>query len=178
MATIPFATLQAADTRSAEMWTAVLGRAKNPQDVTEYLYGRTVDPDTGDVAIEIPARDAYLDTLLRADKMTAAELAALVNLYPAWVTAHNYAIGDLCAYSSKLYKCVQAHRSQADWHPDIVPALFTAVAPFGVIPAWVQPIGGSDAYALGALVAFQGQVWRSTIAANVWQPGVFGWVLA
>lgn len=43
---------------------------------------------------------------------------------------------------------------------------------------WVQPTGAHDAYPLGAVVIHNGQVWRSTVAANVWAPGVFGWVVA
>jgi hypothetical protein len=44
-------------------------------------------------------------------------------------------------------------------------------------PAWVQPLGAFDAYPLGAEVSHNGQNWRSTVAANVWAPGVFGWVV-
>ena len=43
------------------------------------------------------------------------------------------------------------------------------------IPAWVQPSGAGDAYALGAIVRHNGKVWKSDYAANVWEPGVFGW---
>lgn len=45
----------------------------------------------------------------------------------------------------------------------------------GGYPAWVQPTGGHDAYGLGARVAHKGSNWESTVAANVWEPGVFGW---
>lgn len=41
---------------------------------------------------------------------------------------------------------------------------------------WVQPTGAHDAYALGAVVTHDGQTWTSTIPANVWAPGVYGWV--
>lgn len=42
-------------------------------------------------------------------------------------------------------------------------------------PEWVQPTGAHDAYALGAIVAHNGQLWISTVDANVWEPGVYGW---
>jgi len=42
--------------------------------------------------------------------------------------------------------------------------------------AWVQPSGAHDAYSLGARVTHNGATWESTVAANVWEPGVFGWV--
>jgi len=44
-------------------------------------------------------------------------------------------------------------------------------------PAWVQPVGSVDAYPLGFRVTYNGQNWENTgSAANVWPPGVFGWV--
>lgn len=42
-------------------------------------------------------------------------------------------------------------------------------------PAWVQPTGATDAYPIGARVAHLGKNWQSNTAANVWEPGVFGW---
>lgn len=42
--------------------------------------------------------------------------------------------------------------------------------------AWVQPTGAHNAYPLGAKVTHKGKTWTSTAAANVWRPGVYGWV--
>lgn len=42
-------------------------------------------------------------------------------------------------------------------------------------PLWKQPVGSEDAYAMGVIVQHNGTRWRSTIAANVWEPGVSGW---
>ena len=44
-------------------------------------------------------------------------------------------------------------------------------------PSWVQPTGAHDAYALGAKVKHKNQNWVSGYAANVWEPGVFGWTV-
>ncbi len=38
-------------------------------------------------------------------------------------------------------------------------------------PAWVQPTGAHDAYAIGARVTHLGQTWQSNTQANVWEPG-------
>jgi len=43
-------------------------------------------------------------------------------------------------------------------------------------PAWVQPTGAHDAYPVNAMVKHAGKNWRSTVASNVWAPGVYGWV--
>lgn len=44
-------------------------------------------------------------------------------------------------------------------------------------PDWVQPTGAHDAYNTGDRVTYNGQIWVSTVDANVWAPGVFGWEL-
>lgn len=46
-------------------------------------------------------------------------------------------------------------------------------------PAWVQPTGAHDAYAIGDRVSFNGANYESKIAANVWSPTVYpaGWQL-
>lgn len=47
-----------------------------------------------------------------------------------------------------------------------------------VINAWVQPEGAHDAYGAEAKVSHAGQVWINTHGdGNVWEPGVFGWVV-
>lgn len=44
-------------------------------------------------------------------------------------------------------------------------------------PAWVQPTGSHDAYTKGARVSHNGKKWRNDdYDANVWEPGVYGWV--
>ncbi len=40
---------------------------------------------------------------------------------------------------------------------------------------WTQPTGGHDAYAKDAIVIHNGKLWISTVGANVWEPGVYGW---
>lgn len=44
-------------------------------------------------------------------------------------------------------------------------------------PAWVQPTGAHDAYALGDRVSFEGANYESVINANVWSPATYpaGW---
>ena len=45
----------------------------------------------------------------------------------------------------------------------------------GAVPAWRQPLGAHDAYAQGSRVRHADHTWESTIDANVWEPGVYGW---
>ena len=103
-----------------------------------------------------------------------------VELFPAWVTDTAYTADERIRYGDKLYRCVQAHTSQADWTPDAVPALWTEVALPGEIPVWVQPTGAQDAYNTGDKVHYptaDDPVYQSTIDNNVWSPEAYprGW---
>lgn len=92
-----------------------------------------------------------------------------------WETGCQYAVGDRRRYNSKLYRCVQAHTSQEGWEPPNTPALWVRTAPEGEIPEWIQPTGAHDAYGLGDKVTHNGSQWVSTVDANTWEPGVYGW---
>lgn len=106
--------------------------------------------------------------------LTDNDALEAVELFPAWsLTA--YSVGDRIRYNGKLYRCEQAHTAQADWTPDITQALWTEVAPSGVIPEWRQPTGAQDAYIKGDKVRHNGGIWISDIDGNVWEPGTYGW---
>ncbi len=97
-----------------------------------------------------------------------------VELFPMWNAEKEYAVGDRVQYNGTLYKCVQAHTSQADWTPDATPALWVVVT-VEEWPEWVQPAGAHDAYAKGSKVTHNGEKWISSYDANIWEPGVYGW---
>lgn len=97
-----------------------------------------------------------------------------IELFPAWKSGHAYATDERIRYGEKLYKCVQAHTSQEDWTPDATPALWVLVS-LDEWPEWVQPTGAHDAYQTGDKVSHNGQHWQSTMDANIWEPGVYGW---
>lgn len=48
-------------------------------------------------------------------------------LYLPWEIDIAYSIGDRRRYGGKLYKCRQAHTSQAGWVPNLTPALWAVV---------------------------------------------------
>ena len=83
-----------------------------------------------------------------------------------------------------LYRSIigtQERPTELLYHPKDVPTLLEKVeeggeeAPSEEYPEWVQPTGAHDAYAQGAKVSHNGKKWTSDIAANVWEPGVYGW---
>jgi hypothetical protein len=101
-----------------------------------------------------------------------------VELYPLWAVGVVYEVNMRIRYGKKLYRVVQMHTSQADWTPDVTPALFTEVVKDGEIPVWKQPTGAHDAYAKGDKVHYpdkEGSVYVSEIDANVYEPTVYGW---
>lgn len=93
-----------------------------------------------------------------------------------------------------LYRSItgtQERPTELLYHPKDVPALLEKVGeevpeepenpnpdepqPSEEYPEWIQPTGAHDAYAQGAKVSHNGKKWTSDIAANVWEPGVYGW---
>lgn len=97
-----------------------------------------------------------------------------VELFPAWTVGKAYAVSDRVQHVGILYKCVQAHTSQADWTPDTTPALWVVVS-IDEYPEWVQPTGAHDAYNTGDKVSYNGKHYICTADANVYAPGVYGW---
>lgn len=107
--------------------------------------------------------------------LTDEQAETVPNAYPEWASDVSYKVGDRRRYDNRLYRCVQAHTSQAGWEPPNVPALWVRTSHDGEIPEWVQPTGAHDAYAQGDKVKHVGKVWESDIDANVYEPGVYGW---
>ena len=114
--------------------------------------------------------------IIKAMTLTADDQTALtgIDLYPKWEVGIAVAKDSRYQYNGKLYKCVQAHTTQADWQPDVTPALWVIVS-LDEWPEWVQPTGAHDAYAKGDKVTHNFKKWTSDVDANTWEPGVYGW---
>ena len=114
---------------------------------------------------------------MKAMRGTATDEAALqgIALYPHWKEGITVAKDARYQYNGKLYRVVQAHTTQSDWQPDVTPALWVKVS-LDEWPEWVQPTGAHDAYAKGAKVTHNSKKWTSDVDANVWEPGVYGWI--
>ena len=122
-----------------------------------------------DRAKELRSRiESMADTLQDADALEVREL------FPEFQAGTEYKVGDRVRYINLLYKCVQAHTSQPDWTPDVVPALWTVVS-VEEWPEWTMPTGAQDSYKMGDKVSHNGKHWESITDNNVWEPGVYGW---
>lgn len=62
-----------------------------------------------------------------AVSLSDGEAASVPELITAWAYPVAYAEGDRRSYGGKVYKCRQAHTSQADWMPDKTPALWVVI---------------------------------------------------
>lgn len=104
------------------------------------------------------------------------EAEAVTALFPNWEEGKAYSVNDRVQYNELLYRCVQAHTSQADWTPDAVPALWVRTST-EEWPEWVQPTGAHDAYNIGDKVTYKGEHYISLIDANVYSPEAYpaGW---
>ena len=111
-----------------------------------------------------------------ASSLTDEDALQAVELFPQWVVEYAYVVGERLQYNGVLYRVVQAHTSQADWTPDITPALFVVVS-LDEWPEFVQPTGVHDAYNKGDKVTFNGKHYISLIDANVYSPAAYpaGW---
>lgn len=150
---------------------------------------------TTDEIIEMQKQQAAFEATERTRPLTAGEVTALLikqqintltvddntalrmlEFYPEWASDTAYSAGYKVQYGGTLYKCLQAHTSQADWTPDAAPSLWAKVlipAP-DVIPEWEQP-DSTNPYMTGDKVTHNGKTWVSDIDNNVWTPGVYGW---
>ena len=118
------------------------------------------------------------NAIVTSSKSLADDMALTVpELFDVWKPGESLAVGTRRNYNGQLYKVIQAHTTQADWTPDITPALWLKVAPAGVIPDFKQPTGAHDAYKIGDKVKFNGKTYESLINANVYSPLAYprGW---
>lgn len=120
-----------------------------------------------------------LDALIALAIETSPEL--VLPIIPGWEPGTVLRADSYVAWGGQIYRVLQAHTSQADWMPDLTPALYalahsTTTDPIDRPPDWAQPQGAHDAYKRGDRVYHVAKLWESTVDGNVWEPGVHGWV--
>lgn len=59
--------------------------------------------------------------------LTDQEALQVKNLHKEWKVGESVEAGDRRQYGDLLYKCRQAHTTQADWTPDKTPALWEVI---------------------------------------------------
>lgn len=114
------------------------------------------------------------------DDVTATEHA---EQFADWAYPISYVAGQIRTdpTDGNIYRVNdgQGHTSQEGWNPSLTPALWSKIGdPTAEWPDWSQPIGSADTYPLGAKTTHADSHWVSTVANNVWEPGVYGWEAA
>lgn len=94
----------------------------------------------------------------------------VASIYPEWHIGVDYRVSQVVRYEGNLYRCVQAHSSQADYIPGTVDALWNAISFTDGVENWEQPTGAHDAYNIGDHVMHNGVEWVSLVNGNVWEP--------
>lgn len=123
-------------------------------------------------AVAFIAQNVVLNQLT-AGTFDFSHLAKVVYIFPEWQVGIEVAIGDVYTYNGEIVQCLQAHTTQADWTPDVTPALWKTYRDSSVIAEWVQP-DSTNPYRMGDKVTHNGKTWQSTNDANVWEPGTTG----
>ena len=105
-------------------------------------------------------------------------------VFPSYMVGKTYEVNELFTYGvnsvgdPQLYRAVQTHVSSAEWIPSENPTLYT---PIGLTeeghPIWSQPTGSHDAYNIGDVVEYKGELYKSLIDGNVYSPESYpsGW---
>ena len=75
------------------------------------------------------AKETRRAAMLAAAGLPDEQAATVPTLFPEWQAGEAVAEGDRRYYppTDKLYKCRQAHTTQADWTPDKTPALWAVI---------------------------------------------------
>lgn len=122
-------------------------------------------------------------TPMAAD-MSDADALKVSSLWPEWsADSKQYAVDVVVKYNGNLYRCEQAHTSQASWTPDASASLWSRIDVAGDgVDVWTQPNGAHNAYNTGDRVHYpdaDGPIYVSTIDGNVWAPDAYpqGWQL-
>lgn len=104
--------------------------------------------------------------------LTDEQAESVSSLYENWEVGVDYAVGDRRQYNGLLYKCLQAHKSQADWTPDVAVSLWVRTSAEEWIP-WYQPTGAHDAWMKGMKMAYtDGHHYICLVDGTVYPPDV------
>jgi hypothetical protein len=119
-----------------------------------------------------------------ANTLPEEEALVIASVFPEWDLGIKYKPDEYLRYGlnadgePQIYRVIQQHVSQYDWSPEKAVSLFKKVGfTEEGTPIWVQPMGSTDSYAKGDEVMHNGTLYVSDINNNVWEPGVYGWLV-
>lgn len=120
--------------------------------------------------------------LFAASITDESAMMEIADVYPEYSAGKPYKTGDIFRWGTnadgetQLWQVLQGHTSATHWPPNEAVSLYKAIGFTAEgYSIWTQPLGATDAYQEGDIVEYEGSLWISTCANNVWAPGVYGW---
>ena len=111
------------------------------------------------------AKAKQLRQLIEQLAVTLDDETALtgVELFPRWTIDRVYVVGDKVQRNGKLWRCIQAHTSQAGWEPENVASLWTEICEShsGTLEDPI-PYNGNMALESGKYYMQDGKIYRCT----------------
>ena len=110
-----------AEELTAAEYAAALEAGNKRSAIQAMLYERTRPLTESEVSRMLIARQI---NTLTVDDNTALRMR---EFYPEWASDTEYTIGYKVQRSSRLWRCLQAHTSQAGWEPENAASLWTEI---------------------------------------------------
>ena len=111
------------------------------------------------------AKAKQLRQLIEQLAVTLDDETALtgVELFPRWTIDRAYVVGDKVQRNGKLWRCLQAHTSQAGWEPENAASLWTEICEShsGTLEDPI-PYNGNMALESGKYYMQDGKIYRCT----------------
>ena len=111
--------------------------------------------------------------------LTDEQAIEVMGLYMPWGIDEAVNAGDIRRYDGKLYRCLQAHTTQAQWKPAVTPALWVVVVAEGEYREIKDNMLPTEAFALGEIgwYSTKNRLYKSLIDNNVYTPVTYpaGW---
>ena len=146
-----------------------------------YINGKYIDMTAEEIAA-MEAEAARYEAAERTRPLTAEEVTALLirqqintltvddntalrmtTFYPEWAENAEYTIGYKVQRSGRLWRCLQAHTSQAGWEPENAASLWTEICEShaGTLEDPI-PYSGNMALESGKYYSQDGKIYRCT----------------
>jgi acyl transferase domain-containing protein len=157
----------------------ITGRTLEVNENASEMADRKATMDV--LGVSTPAQaEAKQAAITTAGAMLTDEQALeVIELYDEWKPDVAYEVDNRVRYEEKLYKCLQAHTSQADWNPEATPALWVEIAAPGEYREIKDNMLSTEAFALDEIGWYKTKdnLYKSLIANNVYTPDSYpaGW---
>ena len=146
-----------------------------------YINGKYIDMTAEEIAA-MEAEAAKFEAYERTRPLTAEEVTAMLvrqqingltvddntalrmtTFYPEWAANAEYTIGYKVQRSGRLWRCLQAHTSQAGWEPENAASLWTEICEShsGTLEDPI-PYSGNMALESGKYYSQDGKIYRCT----------------